>query len=166
MVMKYIEGGDLRKYLKTKKLNFKDKLLRLVNIAQGLKDIHQKGLVHRDFHPGNILNSEIHSFITDLGEVDGQKNTEFFEQLKDKKQFLDKLVALDYKTHPSALYTSRRLDFKSLPESQNSKEINEIFYSSDSKQINLEIPADLDQLNLNEEDQQTETQSQVQVPNK
>jgi len=67
MVMKYIEGGDLRKYLKSKKLNFKDKLLRLVNISQGLKDIHQKGLVHRDFHPGNILNSEIHSFITDLG---------------------------------------------------------------------------------------------------
>ena len=67
MVMKYIEGGDLRKYLKNKKLSFKDKLSRLVNIAQGLKDIHSKELVHRDFHPGNILNSDIHSFITDLG---------------------------------------------------------------------------------------------------
>jgi len=76
------------------------------------------------------------------------------------------LTSLDYKTHPSALYTSRRLDFKSLPESQNSKEINEIFYSGDSKQINLEIPVDLDQLNLNEENQQPETQVQIQAPNK
>ena len=77
------------------------------------------------------------------------------------------MAVLDYKTHPSALYTSRRLDFKNLPESQNSKEINEIFYSysGDSKQINLEIPIDLDQLNLNEENQQTETQAfQVQPP--
>jgi len=287
MVMKYIEGGDLRKYLKSKKLNFKDKLLRLVNISQGLKDIHQKGLVHRDFHPGNILNSEIHSFITDLGlckpvsevnqekeiygvlpyvapevlrkenytpasdiyswgivayevlsglppyvvydekekcykelphehslaekicqglrprfevkipqllkdliescwdadsarrptanelsrilnnwvgEVNSQKNTEFFEQFKDKKQFLDNLVALDYKTHPSTLYTSRRLDLKNLPESQNSKEINEIFYSSDSKQINLEIPDNLDQLNLSEEDQQIAQIQQTKLP--
>jgi len=67
MVMQYIEGGDLRKYLKNKNLSFKDKLLRLVNIAQGLKDIHQKNLVHQDFHSGNILNSDIQSFITDLG---------------------------------------------------------------------------------------------------
>ncbi|CAG8567995.1 9824_t:CDS:2, partial [Paraglomus brasilianum] len=197
----------------------------LINIAQGLKDIHNKELVHRDFHPGNILNSDIHSFITDLGllayevlsglppyvtydekekcykelahdhslaekicqglrpqfevkipqllknliercEVNSQNNTEFFQQFKDKEEFLNNLTSLDYKTHPSALYTSRRLDFKSLPESQNSKEINEIFYSSDSKQINLEIPVDLDQLNLNEENQQPETQVQIQAPNK
>lgn len=67
MVMKYIEGGNLRKYLIDKKLKFTDKLQRLTNIIQGLKDVHQKNLVHRDFHSGNILNSEIHSFITDLG---------------------------------------------------------------------------------------------------
>ena len=33
-----------------------------------------------------------------------------------------------YKLHPSAIYTSRLLDFKNLPEPQNSKEINEKFY--------------------------------------
>jgi len=69
MVMKYVEGGDLRKYLKKDyhKLNFEDKLLRLKNIVQGLKDIHQKELIHRDFHSGNILNDEQSCFITDLG---------------------------------------------------------------------------------------------------
>jgi len=67
MVMKYIEGGNLRHYLNSKKLTFQDKLKRLTNIIQGLKDVHSKNLVHRDFHSGNILNDEIHSFITDLG---------------------------------------------------------------------------------------------------
>src|SRR4051794_10638198 len=67
MIMQYIKGGDLRKYLKSKNLTFQDKLLRLAKIIQGLKDVHSKNLVHRDFHSGNILNSDIQSFITDLG---------------------------------------------------------------------------------------------------
>ncbi|WP_245939653.1 protein kinase [endosymbiont GvMRE of Glomus versiforme] len=68
MVMQYIPQGNLRDYLKNSpELSFKEKLERLVNIAQGLKDIHQKNLVHRDFHLGNILNNNINSFITDLG---------------------------------------------------------------------------------------------------
>ena len=48
-------------------MTFQEKLKRLTNIIQGLKDVHNKNLVHRDFHSGNILNSEIQSFITDLG---------------------------------------------------------------------------------------------------
>src|SRR3954454_7279372 len=69
MVMEYIEGGNLRKYLKKDyhNLNFEQKLLRLINIAQGLKDIHQKELIHRDFHSGNILGDDRKCFITDLG---------------------------------------------------------------------------------------------------
>jgi len=67
IVMDYMEGGNLRQYLISKKLNFSDKLQRLFNIVQGLKNIHQKNLVHRDFHSGNILNSGTHSFIADLG---------------------------------------------------------------------------------------------------
>jgi serine/threonine protein kinase len=69
MIMQYIPEGNLRQYLQKNyaELNFIGKFSRLVHLAQGLKDIHQKNLIHRDFHPGNILNSDIHSFITDLG---------------------------------------------------------------------------------------------------
>src|SRR4051794_29484221 len=67
MIMQYIKGGDLRKYLKSKNLTFQDKLLRLAKIIQGLKDVHSKNLVHRDFHSGNILNDINHSLIADLG---------------------------------------------------------------------------------------------------
>ncbi|CAG8504574.1 9731_t:CDS:2 [Ambispora gerdemannii] len=80
MVMKYMEAGNLREFLKKnyRKLNFYDeneknsKLHFLQQISQGLKDIHRKNLVHRDFHSGNIIvNRDKHDrdncHITDLG---------------------------------------------------------------------------------------------------
>ena len=39
------------------------------------------------------------------------------------------IVSTSYTTHPQAIYTSRLLDYKNLPEPQNSKEINIQFYS-------------------------------------
>ena len=73
MVMQYMEGGNLREYLKDNysKLYFFDKLSQLRDIAKGLNSIHQKELVHRDFHTGNILNKVVSNNvlcrITDLG---------------------------------------------------------------------------------------------------
>ncbi|CAG8438034.1 5992_t:CDS:10 [Scutellospora calospora] len=57
MVMQYMLEGNMRNYLdkKNRELTLKDKISQLLHIAQGLKDIHQKNLVHRDFHSGNIL---------------------------------------------------------------------------------------------------------------
>jgi serine/threonine protein kinase len=71
MVMQYMPEGNLRKYLsnKNRELTLKDKLAQLLHLAQGLKDIHQKNLVHRDFHSGNILKGieKTSCLITDLG---------------------------------------------------------------------------------------------------
>jgi len=56
MVMKYMNEGNLREYLrKNRELDFYYKLKFLKQITQGLKDIHRKHLVHRDFHSGNII---------------------------------------------------------------------------------------------------------------
>lgn len=71
MVMQYLPEGNLRHYLsnKNKELTLKDKISQLLHIAQGLKDLHQKNLVHRDFHSGNILKGikKTDCLITDLG---------------------------------------------------------------------------------------------------
>src|SRR4051812_45106216 len=71
MVMQYMPEGNLRDYLsnKNKELTLKDKFGHLLKIAQGLKDIHAKNLVHRDFHSGNILKGieQASCLITDLG---------------------------------------------------------------------------------------------------
>ncbi|CAG8483090.1 7399_t:CDS:2 [Scutellospora calospora] len=84
-----------------------------------------------------------------------KSNTEFVQQFKEREQFLNNLTSVDYKVHPSAVYTSRLLDFKNLPKPQNSKEINEQFYSQfcpiGSRQVDLEIPASFGQLNSDQE---------------
>ena len=43
------------------------KLQYLYRVALGLKNIHSKGLIHRDFHCGNILSYSNVGCITDLG---------------------------------------------------------------------------------------------------
>src|ERR1043165_2576973 len=71
MVMKYIPDGNMRQYLKShySKLDLIDKLNFLHDTARGLKDIHNKGFIHKDLHSGNILNDDADklSYITDLG---------------------------------------------------------------------------------------------------
>jgi serine/threonine protein kinase len=70
MVMKYI-GVNISQYLKSNynKLSLKDKLELFHDIAWGLKDIHNKGFIHKDLHSGNILKESYtsYSYITDLG---------------------------------------------------------------------------------------------------
>ena|SRR5437763_1359260 len=83
MVMEFMRKGSLREYLKRnyKELEFysnryteNSKLHFLRQIIQGLKDVHRKKLVHRDFHSRNIIvdNDDkriisIECRITDLG---------------------------------------------------------------------------------------------------
>ncbi|CAJ0845075.1 8001_t:CDS:2 [Entrophospora sp. SA101] len=63
MVMDYIKGGNLRYYLNKNcnKLQLELKLLQMHTIAKGLSEIHKVGLIHRDFHVGNILVNVIHN---------------------------------------------------------------------------------------------------------
>src|SRR5579871_6665732 len=74
MVMEYAQCGSLRHHLNNSfnSLNWNDKLINLRYIAHGLRTIHENGLIHHDFHRGNILNnkfsdSTVYSLITDLG---------------------------------------------------------------------------------------------------
>ncbi|POG59645.1 kinase-like domain-containing protein [Rhizophagus irregularis DAOM 181602=DAOM 197198] len=48
-------------------MKWKSKLEILVDIAKGLDSIHEKGLIHRDFHCGNMLQNDGYTYITDLG---------------------------------------------------------------------------------------------------
>ncbi|RGB36277.1 kinase-like domain-containing protein [Rhizophagus diaphanus] len=70
MVMRYADNGSLRQHLNNNfnSMKWKDKLDILGRIAYGLQNIHEKGLIHRDFHCGNILiGHNLITFITDLG---------------------------------------------------------------------------------------------------
>ncbi|GBC08551.1 hypothetical protein RclHR1_08200003 [Rhizophagus clarus] len=57
MVLKYAEYGNFINWINVnyEKFDWYSKLTVLLNIIRGLKEIHQKNIVHRDFHTGNIL---------------------------------------------------------------------------------------------------------------
>ncbi|RHZ83545.1 hypothetical protein Glove_91g140 [Diversispora epigaea] len=70
MVMNYAEYGSLRNLLNNKfeKLTWKKKYNILSEVVVGLTNIHEMGLMHKDFHPGNIVSQTLSlSFITDFG---------------------------------------------------------------------------------------------------
>src|ERR1051325_10831314 len=88
IVLEYAEGGNLNdwinKYYKT--YNWFDKILTLVSIISGLGEIHEKQMVHCDFHTGNILIKsdgfmKNDAYIADMGlcgEVGNLDKTEIY----------------------------------------------------------------------------------------
>src|SRR5581483_11115376 len=54
MVLQYCDGGSLRNYL-NKSIDYETKIRNLFEFAEGLLDIHNAGMVHKDLHSGNLL---------------------------------------------------------------------------------------------------------------
>ena len=70
IVTEYMKKGNLRQYLNKNydKLEFGWKIMTFHSIVSCLNSIHEKGLIHCDLHPGNILKFEDEmNYITDLG---------------------------------------------------------------------------------------------------
>ena len=67
--MCYMEDGSLQNFLTKdfKNLKWGSKIKVLYYIIKGLKDIHEKEIIHHDLHSGNILQFHIASYIADLG---------------------------------------------------------------------------------------------------
>jgi serine/threonine protein kinase/Tfp pilus assembly protein PilF len=53
--MAYIEGQSLKERIESGPMEVKEVLDIAVQVAEGLKEAHEKGIVHRDIKPGNIL---------------------------------------------------------------------------------------------------------------
>ncbi|CAB4426145.1 unnamed protein product [Rhizophagus irregularis] len=58
LIMEYISKGSLKRCLTEITKNWEQKLFYLYQIIMGLNDIHEKGLIHYNFHNGNILCNE------------------------------------------------------------------------------------------------------------
>jgi serine/threonine protein kinase len=79
MVLQYAEGGNFNNWTNNnyKNFNWNGKIIALSNILCGLKEFHQKQLVHRDFHTGNILvKSTNWTCISDMGLCGEVGNTD------------------------------------------------------------------------------------------
>ncbi|GBB97012.1 hypothetical protein RclHR1_00290010 [Rhizophagus clarus] len=80
MVLEYVNGGNIDKYWikkNYKSFNWKNKIITLYDIIKGLKEIHQKNIIHCDFHTGNILYDPSHNkvYISDMGLCKEVNNT-------------------------------------------------------------------------------------------
>ncbi|GET50515.1 kinase-like domain-containing protein [Rhizophagus irregularis DAOM 181602=DAOM 197198] len=69
MVLEYAKDGSLRNYLDKRyhELNWENKISYLQDIILGLKGIHEKELIHRDLHIGNVLKLKYNTAIADMG---------------------------------------------------------------------------------------------------
>ncbi|GES87718.1 kinase-like domain-containing protein [Rhizophagus clarus] len=79
MVLDYADRGSLKNHLDKNygELKWNDKLRDLWRIAVGIEKIHEKGLIHRDLHIGNILSfSSKDACITDMGLCKPANNDE------------------------------------------------------------------------------------------
>ncbi|CAB4420263.1 unnamed protein product [Rhizophagus irregularis] len=67
MVMELLDSS-LRQHLNNNfiSMNWKEKLFTLYTIAYGLKDIHNKGLIHRDLHSPEVLRGKEYTQASDI----------------------------------------------------------------------------------------------------
>lgn len=68
MVVQYARDGDLRKYYKQNfaSMTWRKKLDILYGVAIGLTRIHQKDIIHRNLHSGNVLMNSSMTLLSDL----------------------------------------------------------------------------------------------------
>ncbi|EXX61550.1 kinase-like domain-containing protein [Rhizophagus irregularis DAOM 181602=DAOM 197198] len=82
MILEFANNGSLRNILSYNFNNmlWKDKIKLLYNLAIDLKNMHELGYFHKDFHSGNILQNKNNYYISDFG-LSGKAN----EQKSDSK---------------------------------------------------------------------------------
>ncbi|MCL7959782.1 MAG: protein kinase [marine benthic group bacterium] len=67
-VMPYVEGESLRERLDREgELPVEEAVRIAVEVADGLQHAHERGVVHRDVKPGNVLLSGKHAVVADFG---------------------------------------------------------------------------------------------------
>src|SRR5262249_54085064 len=57
--MEPVEGAPLTDYCDQRRLSVQARLGLFVSVCQAVQHAHQKGIIHRDLNPGNVLVTEV-----------------------------------------------------------------------------------------------------------
>jgi len=80
IAMEYVEGKSLREYAKKGLMKFEEAIEITSQIADGLQEAHEKGIIHRDIKSSNILVTEKSQVkIMDFGLAKVTRDTELSE---------------------------------------------------------------------------------------
>ena len=87
LAMRFIEGTDLGSLLSTEGALAPDRAARIcAEIADALEAAHERGLIHRDVKPGNILlDSRDRAYLTDFGLI---RRTQLHTDITKTGQFM------------------------------------------------------------------------------
>ncbi len=55
LVMEYVDGPDMRWYMQNRPFNLQERLGVVAQVCNGLQYIHEKGVLHHDMKPANVL---------------------------------------------------------------------------------------------------------------
>jgi serine/threonine protein kinase/Tfp pilus assembly protein PilF len=58
IVMEYVDGRSLDKAILSERMSVEEAITVGIQIAEGLHEAHEKGVIHRDIKPGNIMMTE------------------------------------------------------------------------------------------------------------
>ncbi|UZO02742.1 uncharacterized protein OCT59_021221 [Rhizophagus irregularis] len=137
-IMPYYNSGDLIRYI-TKdfyNISWKTKLLKLRNIANGIVQIHNVNIVHRDFHSGNI-------FLNEYANYDSFTNNVTIGDLGISKSATESGDDNEnYDKRPTATIIRERIDEISIKEIENRRNNNptEVIKSSNIGPVIINNP--------------------------
>jgi serine/threonine protein kinase/tetratricopeptide (TPR) repeat protein len=57
-VMEYVPGSPITQYCDQKRMSFRERIALFLEVCQAIQHAHQKGIIHRDIKPGNVIVAE------------------------------------------------------------------------------------------------------------